>query len=97
MAILDSVKTALGITGDYQDGALNLYIDEVKAFLTDAGIKPATIETAAVGLIIRGVADLWNYGAGEGKLSEYFLQRATQLKIRDSTGESGAASNGENI
>lgn len=92
MAILDNVKTGLGITGEYQDGALTLYIDEVKAFLTDAGIKPETVESAAVvGLIIRGVADLWNYGAGEGKLSEYFLQRAIQLKLKDSTAtESGA-------
>ena len=92
MAILDNVKTGLGITGEYQDGALTLYIDEVKSFLTDAGIKSETVESAAaVGLIIRGVADLWNYGAGEGKLSEYFLQRAIQLKLKDSTAtESGA-------
>lgn len=86
MTILESVKTGLGITGDYQDGILNLYIDEVKYYLIDAGVKPATVESpVAVGLIIRGVADLWNYGAGEGKLSEYFLQRAIQLKIKDST------------
>ncbi|MCB6616065.1 phage head-tail connector protein [Ruminococcus sp. 210702-SL.1.03] len=92
MAILDDVKTGLGITGNYQDGALNLYIDEVKAFLTDAGVKAETVDSpAAVGVITRGVADLWNYGAGEGALSEYFMQRAIQLKLKDSTtAESGA-------
>lgn len=92
MAILDDVKTGLGITGNYQDGALNLYIDEVKAFLTDAGVKAETVDSpAAVGIITRGVADLWNYGAGEGALSEYFMQRAIQLKLKDSaTAESGA-------
>ena len=92
MAILDDVKSGLGITGNYQDGALNLYIDEVKAFLTDAGVKAETVDSpAAVGVITRGVADLWNYGAGEGALSEYFMQRAIQLKLKDSTtAESGA-------
>lgn len=92
MAILDDVKTGLGITGNYQDGALNLYIDEVKAFLTDAGVKAETVDSpAAVGVITRGVADLWNYGAGEGALSEYFMQRVIQLKLKDSaTAESGA-------
>jgi hypothetical protein len=92
VAILDDVKTGLGITGNYQDGALNLYIDEVKAFLTDAGVKAETVDSpAAVGVITRGVADLWNYGAGEGALSEYFMQRAIQLKLKDSTtAESGA-------
>ena len=92
MAILDDVKTGLGITGNYQDGALNLYIDEVKAFLTDAGVKAETVDSpAAVGVITRGVADLWNYGAGEGALSEYFMQRAIQLKLKDSaTADSGA-------
>ena len=96
MNILESVKTGLGITGDYQDGALNLYIDEIKSFLTDAGVKTETVDSpAAVGVITRGVADLWNYGAGEGQLSEYFIQRAIQLKLKDRvTAESGAAANG---
>ena len=74
--LLDNVKTALNITGTYQDATLQLYIDEVLAFLNDAGIKSAD---ATVGLVARGVSDLWNYGAGGGKLSEYFYQRATQI------------------
>lgn len=76
MAVLDDVKNALGVTGDYQDNTLNLYIDEVKAFLKDAGV-PEAKQTS--GVIARGVADLWNYGAGEGKLSSYFIMRASQL------------------
>lgn len=74
--LLDNVKTALNITGTYQDATLQLYIDEVLAFLNGAGIKSAD---ATVGLVARGVSDLWNYGAGGGKLSEYFYQRATQI------------------
>ena len=74
--MLEMVKRALGITGDYQDATLQVYIDEVIAFLTDAGVPEAKITS---GIVARGVSDLWNYGAGEGKLSEYFLQRAAQL------------------
>ena len=100
MALLDDVKTGLGITGEYQDSTLSLYISEVKEYLKGAGIPAEIVESAAaVGTITRGVADLWNYGAGEGKLSEYFLQRAIQLKLSaqaagKTNSESGAAING---
>lgn len=79
MTMLDDVKAALGITGDYQDATLSAYIAEVEAFLVDAGV-PASCQTS--GIIARGVADLWNYGAGEGKLSNYFMMRATQLALK---------------
>ena len=75
--MLELVKAALGITGDYQDDTLQQYINEVIAFLVDAGVDRLNI---TVGIVARGVADLWNYGGAEGKLSEYFLQRAAQLK-----------------
>ena len=78
--LLDDVKTALGITGNYQDGTLQVYIDEVKGFLTDAGISESNMTS---GIIARGVADLWNYGAGDGKLSDYFLKRAVQLVYKN--------------
>lgn len=75
---LADVKTALNITGDYQDATLQLYMNEVTSFLIDAGVAPERITT---GLIARGVSDLWNYGGAEGELSEYFIQRAAQLSI----------------
>jgi len=34
---------------------------------------------ASVGLLIRGVADLWNLSSGEVKFSPYFMQRLIQL------------------
>ncbi len=77
--MLTNVKSALGIEGDYQDATITQYIDEVTAFLTDAGVKSAYITS---GIVSRGVADLWNYGAADGKLSEYFMQRATQLSYK---------------
>lgn len=79
MTLLDDVKNALGVTGDYQDNTLNQYIAEVQSFLEDAGV-PLANQTS--GVIARGVADLWNYGAGEGKLSPYFIMRASQLALR---------------
>lgn len=78
MPTLTDIKNALNITGEYQDSALQLWYNEVVDFLTKAGV-PASAMTA--GIIARGVADLWNYGAGDGKLSEYFVQRAAQLSL----------------
>ena len=76
---LTDVKNALGITGDYQDATLQIYFDEVVSFLVDAGVDELNITK---GIVARGVAVLWNYGAGEGKLSEYFFQRVTQLTYK---------------
>lgn len=76
---LEDVKTALGITGTYQDATLLQYISEVVAFLQDSGVKPASITS---GVVARGVSDLWNYGAGEGTLSSYFMMRASQLALK---------------
>lgn len=85
MYSLEDVKNALGVTGSYQDATLQIYISEVVAFLKDAGVPESSMTS---GIIARGVADLWNYGAGEGKLSSYFMVRATQLALK------GSANNG---
>lgn len=79
MVTLENVKNALGITGNYQDATLQIYFDEVIAFLNDSGVSNANITT---GIVARGVSDLWNYGDGEGKLSPYFMQRAAQLAYK---------------
>lgn len=80
MPTLDDVKNALGITGDYQDATLQIYFQEVIAFLNDAGVPTRNI---TAGIVARGVSDLWNYGGAEGKLSQYFLQRAAQLSYKN--------------
>lgn len=77
--MLEKVKASLGVTGEYQDSTLSEYISETIAFLTDAGVKEKNITP---GIVSRGVADLWNYGAGEGKFSQYFVQRAVQLSYK---------------
>ena len=85
--MLEDVKKALGITGNYQDDTLNEYINEIIEFLADGGVKR---EYITPGIVARGVSDLWNYGAGNGKLSEYFIQRATQLAYSQSPSDSSA-------
>lgn len=80
VTLLDKVKSALGITGNYQDATLNIYIDEVKAYMVSAGVPEGVINAdSSAGVIARGVTDLWNYNGGAGKLSEYFYQRVSQL------------------
>ena len=79
MATLANVKNALGITGTALDNTIQVYFDEVCEFLKDAGVAESNITD---GLVARGVSDLWNYGSGEGTLSQYFLYRAAQLTFK---------------
>lgn len=79
-ANLEDVKSALGVSGNYQDTTLQIYFDEVVDFLKDSGVKASNITS---GIVARGVADLWNYGGGDGKLSSYFIQRAAQLAYKN--------------
>lgn len=80
---LEAVKNSLGITGEYQDNVLKAHIAEVSRFLTDAGVPEDVVSADTCdGIIARGVADLWAYGSGDGTLSPYFMQRATQLAFQ---------------
>lgn len=81
--LLEKVKIALGITGDYQNDTLAMYIDEVKEYLLGAGVSQSIVDSSSsVGVIARGVSDLWNYGSGNTELSPYFMQRAIQLAYK---------------
>ena len=87
--MLTTVKTALNITGNYQDAALQTYIDEINEYMKSAGVDDSLINTkVSAGTVTRGVADLWNYGAGAGKLSSYFYERVIQLSSAVIEGES---------
>lgn len=82
--LLTKVKNGLAITGDYQNDALKIYIEEVKQFLIDSGVKQSVVESSkAVGCILIGVNDLWNYSSGDIKFSDYFYKRALQLSAED--------------
>ena len=80
--MLEKVKSNLGITGTFQDTTIQGYIDEVKQFMLDGGVNKNIIDSdKAVGVVTRGVSDLWNYGSGGTSLSPYFFQRVTQLAL----------------
>ena len=86
--VLAKVKNALGITGTYQDNTLDGYIEEVIGYMVEAGVpEPLANSEVSAGVISRGVADLWNYGNGTSRLSEYFYQRVTQLVFANRCGE----------
>lgn len=90
--LLTKIKNGLGITTDFQDTTLQIYIDDVKAFMLSAGVKQAVIDSEkSVGCILRGVTDLWNYGSGNAALSEYFKMRVIQLKFEDVDEKAGAS------
>ena len=84
--LLNKVKIGLfgSASGNWRDEILQVYIDEVKAFMLDAGVLEAVIDSdASVGCILIGVNDLWNYSSGGVKFSEYFRQRVIQLSCGD--------------
>ena len=82
--MLEEVKKMLGIVGEYHDATISLYIEEINGYLKSAGVKDELIGTnKTVGVVSRGVIDLWNYGSGEGQLSPYFYERAIQLATEE--------------
>ena len=79
------VKTALygDATPTYNDGQLQVFIDEVIDELISGGVKKEVAESAAaVGCIACGVTDIWNYTSGGVKHSEYFNRRLVQLSLK---------------
>lgn len=81
--LLEEVKKSLGVTGTYQDETLKNYIYEVLEYLSDAGVSDKVLQSEAViGVVARGVSDLWNNGSGGVSFSPYFMQRAVQLAYK---------------
>lgn len=78
--LLTKVKTALLLEGDYHNDMLRVYINEVLDYMRSAGVPEDVLQSERViGAVARGVTDLWNFGSGNGRLSEYFYQRVIQL------------------
>lgn len=80
--IIKKVKIGLfgSDSGNWRDDMLQEYINEVKSFMRGAGVSDTMLTSEeAVGCIMIGVNDLWNYSSGGVKLSEYFKQRVIQL------------------
>lgn len=79
--LLEKVKRRNGLAGNtYHDDTLLGYIEDVKLYLKDGGVKEKVLQSSlSVGCIARGVMDLWTYGSGVANFSPYFIQRAIQL------------------
>lgn len=80
-AILAGVKAALGVTSDFMDTTISIYIDDVTDYMSGAGV-PDSVIAASVGVIARGVNDLWTASSGDAKYSPYFYDRVSQLVLR---------------
>lgn len=79
---LEQVKIRLGITGTFHDDLLSALILDVKEYLKRAGVHPLLlVKDKCLGVVARGVSDLWNFGSGDGKFSAVFYDMATQLAI----------------
>lgn len=75
--LLEEVKAARNETGNFHDGRITVFINEIKQYLLDAGVPAAVLETdEVVGVVAIGVDNLME----EGALSDYFKQRAIQLR-----------------
>lgn len=75
--LLERVKEARNETGTFHDNRTRIYINEIMQYLLDAGVPAAVLETdAVVGVVAIGVDNLME----EGALSDYFKQRAIQLR-----------------
>lgn len=80
MTLVEEVKKRLGLTGTFHDELIGALIEDVKAFMLDGGVTAEIlVNDRAIGCISRGVADLWNYGSGDGRFSDVFFQRMIQL------------------
>lgn len=83
--LLTKIKTGLFGTdnGTWRDDMIQVFIDEVKAFMRDAGVPEDVVKSeSSVGCIMMGVSDLWNYSSGDVKFSQYFQQRVIQLSAK---------------
>ena len=83
--LVKAIKLARGMTGEFedQDARLKIEIDEVIGLMVDGGISQEIADSeASAGVIARGIEDI-KYN--NGKLSEYFWQRAIQLAYKNPT------------
>lgn len=88
LELLTEVKKRIGITGTFQDDTILGHIEDVKDFMSDAGVNEETMSSEKIiGAVARGVSDLWDYGSGKGEFSPYFFQRVSQLSYSKNDSE----------
>ena len=76
--LLERVKKALNITGEYHDGRIGAYVEDVKDYMRKAGVPAAVLDSdTVVGVIAMGVDSIMENGA----LSDYVISRIIQLRL----------------
>lgn len=91
MELLSRIKDILMITGNYHDEVLKSHIEEVKEYMKAAGVSEDIANSKiSVGVIARGVSDLWNYGSGTATFSPYFKERVIQLAFTKEKSSEGS-------
>lgn len=82
--LLIECKKGLGmqVDSDAFDGLLAPKVLAVTSFMKRAGVsEEMMVDDLAVGVIVMGVADLWNVGGGEIKFSPAFNVLLSQLAM----------------
>ncbi|MEN6349332.1 MAG: Ig-like domain-containing protein [Syntrophomonas sp.] len=85
--VLIECKRGLNIQTDCTDfdAVLTQKLLAVKSYMLNAGVSQEMMaDHLAVGIIVMGVADLWNMGGGEIKFSPVFNSLLSQLAISSS-------------
>lgn len=79
--ILQEVKKRLTITDTFHDEMLMSFIQDTMDYLKSVGITETLLrDKKSLGILARGVVDLWNNSPSNGQFSSMFYQRAIQLR-----------------
>jgi hypothetical protein len=80
--LLNACKAGLGISGDSTafNSLLTQKIKAIQMYMRNAGVSEEALKNElAVGVIVMGVADLWEMEGGEVKFSPAFFTLLSQL------------------
>lgn len=80
---ITKIKKGLGIAEGIPDETVEIWLTDVKDFMKNAGVPDHVINASTtIGLLARGVSDIWNYGDSEKTdFSVVFKQRVAQLSL----------------
>lgn len=79
--MLNAVKVRLQITNTAFDAMFEQLIGDVVNYIVSAGVDRTVAQSPrAYGAVARGVLDLWNDNAGQGKFSNSFYELVAQMR-----------------
>lgn len=81
--ILEGVKQRMSETGSFEeiDAVLTDFITDVCEYMIGAGVSESVI-ASHVGVIARGVDDMYTNNSGNADFSPMFMNMVTQLALR---------------